>query len=720
MYLAKAILVAALLPIVASLASAKATLFPVPAELRSDRFTATLDGHPAQFAHAAAKYEVLSFGLKGATKVAITAPTDDYWARGVEVQPWRHGIRPEAHGRVITFKIQRPMQITITRPGDHLGGAEMLFLFANPPEANPPQPGAPGIRYYKPGVYHEYIDMASGDQVYLAPGAVVFGGINIWGVENVKVSGRGIVVYDGPQNPNDDEGWMHKRNWHAIVMDNAKNVAIEGISCFVRSRTWMIQMKDSHQISFDNVKVIGGSPGNANQDGMDWLGGGDTVVRDTFIRAADDNFALQGNWPGYSAADYATPGNDVRNITIERSVLSTSISNTVRVSWAHKIFNSGNFTMRDSDIIHMGIGGCVIPFAMIELWSDPEGHGQHSGYHFENIRLEDWYSLVRLQQQQPGIRDVTFKNIWALETPSMDPSIVSGDVEGVSFDYVKIGGSFATGRAELPVDVPSPTKAPEWKPVASGVTAEFSVAPNVIRPKGKVTLDASATKSSARKIVSYDWLFGDGTHATGRVAHHKFPDAAGTLRDGSGRFRVLLKVTDDQGNINWASRPLFVAESLQPAEPVRQTAPGLAYRYYEGAWPELPAFDSLTPAANGTADSLQASAVSATRDTNFGVVYSGYIDIPADGGYTFMLLSRDGGKLEIGSQVVAQSPAPFAQVCGSVGNSVQSAIGSIALLAGKHAIRLSYTKTTGDDAFALKWQGPAGSLADVPPAVLTH
>ena len=26
------------------------------------------------------------------------------------------------------------------------------------------------------------------------------------------------------------------------------------------------------------VKVIGGSPGNANQDGMDFLGGGDTVV----------------------------------------------------------------------------------------------------------------------------------------------------------------------------------------------------------------------------------------------------------------------------------------------------------------------------------------------------------------------------------------------------------------------------------------------------------
>jgi hypothetical protein len=39
----------------------------------------------------------------------------------------------------------------------------------------------------------------------------------------------------------------------------------------------MIQMKDSRDIRFDNVKVNGGSPGNANQDDMDWLGGGDSL-----------------------------------------------------------------------------------------------------------------------------------------------------------------------------------------------------------------------------------------------------------------------------------------------------------------------------------------------------------------------------------------------------------------------------------------------------------
>ena len=61
------------------------------------------------------------------------------------------------------------------------------------------------------------------------------------------------------------------------------------------------------------------------------------------------------------------------------------------------------------------------------------------------------------------------------------------------------------------------------------------------------------------------------------------------------------------------------------------------------------------------------------------LVFDGYLEVPANGGYTFTLMSRDTGRLEIGSEVVATSPAPVAQVCGSVGNMVQEAKGSIGL-----------------------------------------
>jgi hypothetical protein len=63
---------------------------------------------------------------------------------------------------------------------------------------------------------------------------------------------------------------------------------------------------------------------------MDWLGGGDTIVRDAFIRASDDDLALEGNWDGYTDAEMLRPGKDVQNILVEHSELSTSISNIVR------------------------------------------------------------------------------------------------------------------------------------------------------------------------------------------------------------------------------------------------------------------------------------------------------------------------------------------------------------------------------------------------------
>lgn len=82
----------------------------------------------------------------------------------------------------------------------------MLFLFANAPERNMPTAASKGIRFYGSGIHHGEIDARSGDRIYLAPGAVVLGGLNLWDVEDVKVFGLGTILYDGPQNPNDDEG----------------------------------------------------------------------------------------------------------------------------------------------------------------------------------------------------------------------------------------------------------------------------------------------------------------------------------------------------------------------------------------------------------------------------------------------------------------------------------------------------------------------------------
>lgn len=94
--------------------------------------------------------------------------------------------------------------------------ARICSSYLRPPETDVPKKGDAGARYYGPGTYHENLDPKNGETIYLTPGAVVFGALNLWRVENVKVLGRGVIVYDGPQNPNTDEGWMHKPKTGAI------------------------------------------------------------------------------------------------------------------------------------------------------------------------------------------------------------------------------------------------------------------------------------------------------------------------------------------------------------------------------------------------------------------------------------------------------------------------------------------------------------------------
>ena len=286
---------------------------PVPAEMRSTAFTITVNGKNVDVAHAAASYEFASFDFTsnkpGRVEVSITAAEPGFWAKGVDIQPWRLGIRPVREGQTIRFELDAPAKLSISRPGDFLNHATMLFLFAGSPI--PPRPRDPTIHAFQPGIYRNSLNPKSGETYYLAPGSYFYGSLNLWKVENVKILGRGTIVYEGSQDPANDEGWMQKPDWHCIGSMEAKNVEIDGLTCIVRARTWSIQMKDSTGFHFDDLRVIGGNPGNANQDGMDWLGGGDTVVRNSFLRASDDVFAMQGNWDGYKDEDLLRPGKDV-------------------------------------------------------------------------------------------------------------------------------------------------------------------------------------------------------------------------------------------------------------------------------------------------------------------------------------------------------------------------------------------------------------------------
>jgi hypothetical protein len=686
---------------------------PVPAEMRSTAFTLRVNGQQVDVAHAAASLEYASFDMTGPVDIEITATEPGFWDKGVDIQPWRLGLRATRAGQTIRFHLAAPAKLSIERPGDFLNHAHMLFLFADAPP--PPLPRKPEIHAYQPGVYHQSLNPKSGETLYLAPGSYFFGSLNLWNVHDVKVLGRGTIVYDGPQDPNTDEGWMQKPDWHCIGALNAHRVEIDGLTCIVRSRTWSIQMKDSTDFVYDDLRVMGGNPDNANQDGMDWLGGGNTIVRNAFLRASDDDFALQGNWDGYSDADMVRPGQNVENILIENSELSTSISNTVRAGWPQKIYNSKNFTLRNSDILHSGIGACGQTFGLFGFWGANGAQGDHSDYTFENLFLDNWYSLVQMEQEYPGLHGFTFRNIWALDQPPLTDSTLTGDVAGVTFQNVKYGQQRAQSDADIPLVTSRGAAEPKYEP-SSGPVASFHVDPPAIAPRQVVTFTADASPGA-----TYTWLFGDGTSTTGRSVRHRFPDAEGTEEDGgltgSGRFRVLLHEVDRNGAQDWAAQGVVAVGQWHDAAQAAVLAPGLAWKIYPGTWTELPDLSREISVFSGESPNLHSDP---QGFTHYATAWDGYIDVPADGGYTFYLLARDGARLVIDGAQVAKTGPPFARVCGSLGNAVRYDRGSIGLRAGWHTLHLEDLHSASPGGPRLLWEGPGVPLTDVPPTAYEH
>ena len=703
---------------VAAHAAARVQAAPVPPEMRSTAFAVRVNGQPVEVAHAAASYEYVSFDANGPVNVEITAEEAGFWDKGVDIQPWRLGLRPVRDGQTIRFRLNGPAKLSISRPGDFLQYAKMLFLFFGTPP--PPMPHNPKIRVFKPGVYHESLNPKSGETLYLAPGSYFFGSLNLWKVENVKVFGRGTIVYEGPQDPNSDEGWLQKPDWHCVGAMEAHNIEIYGLTCIVRSRTWSIQMKDSTGFFYDELRVIGGNPGNANQDGMDWLGGGESLVRNAFIRSSDDDLVLQGNWDGYSDEAMLTPGHDVHDILIENSELSTSISNIVRTGWPRKTFNTTNFTLRDSDILHGGIGACGQTYALFGMWGANGAKGIHSNYKFENLFLDNWYSLAQMEQAYPGLKEITFRNIWALDQPPLADSTITGDVAGVTFDNVKYGQTRAAADADLPLVTGDGAQKAHFTE-RSGAVAAFTVEPPIFAPGELVTFTAQPSPGA-----HYTWLFGDGTQTSGRIVGHRFADAEGTQLDGgangAGRFRVLLHVVragnPEMSGEDWAAQGVVaVAKWHEAASVTGPTVAGLTWQIYPGEWTQLPNLAAELMVFTGEGPGLRSDA---QGFTHYAAVWNGLIDIPADGGYTFYLLARDGARLVIDGVEVAKTGPSFAQVCGSPGNAMRYDRGSLGLRAGKHLFHLEGLHSASESAPRLLWEGPALPLTEVPPAAYSH
>jgi hypothetical protein len=139
---------------------------------------------------------------------------------------------------------------------------------------------------------------------------------------------------------------------------------------------------------------------------------------------------------------------------------------------------------------------------------------------------------------------------------------------------------------------------------------------------------------------------------------------------------------------------------------------GLTYDYFLGAWTALPVFNQDSSIASGTVDSFDIS--STFSPSNFGFAFTGYINIPTEGLYTFCSNSDDGSKLFIGSSdscIISND---------GVRDTAHEISGTVALKKGFHSIRVIYFCATGSHVLELSWQGPGFARQTIGASVLFH
>ncbi len=430
---------------------------PVPREFSSKQYTVEINGIPVQVFEASARVHFASFDFTGKTNVkakgiivrepGVPLPIrneqrngSSAWEGDAIVRPLSKNIKVITENSIATFTLDQPGQYALegsqTSPFDTDNTNMVLFLFANPPEINRPQEGDPHVIYLKPGIHQQNIDLKSGQTLYLAAGAVLFGGINVWNARDVKILGRGVVFYYGPQSENHDDGFLHQKNWHPLTTDNSEKLTVRGVTFVGRSRTWTIQMSTTFDADFDNVKVLGVNDQNINGDGFDWKdGGGRTKITNSLIRSADDAFAI-------FTPRGETPEGIVKDIKIENCVIWPTRANIFRASG----YTNG-FRMNNCDIIHVPISLFNIPRSLIASDNRKENKATLSNLFFENFRFEEPAALLGINFEGAQFKNIVFKNISMKGEPL--PLYVNTTIDGLLFDHVTLNNKRISGKEDL-------------------------------------------------------------------------------------------------------------------------------------------------------------------------------------------------------------------------------------------------------------------------------
>ena len=119
------------------------------------------------------------------------------------------------------------------------------------------------------------------------------------------------------------------------------------------------------------------------------------------------------------------------------------------------------------------------------------------------------------------------------------------------------------------------------------------------------------------------------------------------------------------------------------------------YSYYEGVWSVLPDFSQLNPVASGTSDTI--THLVRQRLTDYGLRFTGCINVPVGGEYAFRTTSDDGSRLYVNGAMVVNNDGLHGP---------RTITGTTLLEAGLHEITVDFFQHLGGDVLTAEWNAP--------------
>jgi len=173
--------------------------------------------------------------------------------------------------------------------------------------------------------------------------------------------------------------------------------------------------------------------------------------------------------------------------------------------------------------------------------------------------------------------------------------------------------------------------------------------------------------------------------------------------DGRGaEVRARLFLPD--GRAGPVSSGRFIrADPLAPLEVDEALEAGLRYEIAVGGFASV---DEVAAAPLEPRGRLRGPGfVDTFSEEAFGLRFSGFVEVPETGVYTFHLTSDDGSRLRIAGRTVIDHDGPHA---------ASEKSGRVALAAGRHAVELLYFEAGGGEALSLEVTPPGGVRGRVP------